>query len=97
MPAYLIAQVDVQNMDRYKDYVAEATKIAPEYGGKFIVRGGAVTTLEGPDYTRRLVILEFPSMEKAQAFYNSEAYQAAKAIRLPVSDGHFVLVEGYGG
>lgn len=97
MPAYLVAQVDVQNMDRYKDYVNEATKIAPQYGGKFIVRGGQIETLEGPEYKSRLVILEFPSMEKAQAFYHSEPYQAAKAIREEVSEGRFLLVDGYVG
>ena len=60
-----------------------------------IVRGGATETLEGPEETRRIVIIEFPSMEQAKAFYTSSDYQKAKALRDGAGEGQFIVVDGY--
>jgi uncharacterized protein (DUF1330 family) len=94
MPAYIIARVEVTDWSRYQEY----TKITPgaiaRYGGKFIVRGGKYMTLEGEAETRRLVVIEFPNMESAQAFYNSPEYLEARKIRAGAAVGQFLAVEG---
>ncbi len=97
MPAYVIARVDVTDPEQYAKYRAVTPGAVAAFGGKFIVRGGAIETLEGPEETRRVVVIEFESMEKARAFYNSEKYQAAIKLRQPASDAQLVLVDGHAG
>jgi uncharacterized protein (DUF1330 family) len=58
------------------------------------VRGGPVTTLEGPDEHDRVVVIEFPTMERAKAFWDGPEYAAAKALRKSAATGQFILVEG---
>lgn len=94
MSAYVIARVQVTDPDQYAKYRAVTPGAVAKFGGKFIVRGGEMETLEGPDEDRRVVIIEFESMEKARAFYNSETYQAAIKIRQPASDAQLILVDG---
>jgi uncharacterized protein (DUF1330 family) len=90
---YWIAQVDVKDPERYKDYVATAAPAFKKYGAKFLARGGTVHSVEG-EARGRNVVIEFPSLQAALDCYNSEQYQAAKAIRVTVSDGAIMLVEG---
>ncbi|MBZ0162026.1 MAG: DUF1330 domain-containing protein [Notoacmeibacter sp.] len=90
---YWIARVDVRDPERYKDYVATAKPAFERHGAKFLARGGAYETMEGPDHARNVVI-EFPSRQAAIDCYNSPEYQAAKAIRLTVADAEMVIVEG---
>jgi uncharacterized protein (DUF1330 family) len=96
MSAYLIVEVQVRDPAIYSQYTARTPAIIAKYGGRFIVRGGPAETLEGEARNRRIVIVEFPSMEAARAFYHSPEYQEAKDIRTAASDGHFVLVPGVG-
>lgn len=91
--AYWIARVDVRDPENYKDYISTARPAFEKYGARFIVRGGASEAVEGPGRARNVVI-EFDSMEAAQACYRSEQYQKAKAIRQKVADGEIILVEG---
>ncbi len=63
MPAYIIARVDVTDWDRYREYTKATPAAIEHFGGRFIVRGGEMITLEGPEETRRLVVIEFPSLE----------------------------------
>jgi uncharacterized protein (DUF1330 family) len=56
--------------------------------------GGKTITLEGPEETRRVVVLEFPSLEKAEAFFRSDGYQAAKKLREGAAEGSFIVVDG---
>ena len=65
-----------------------------KHGGRFIVRGGPVTTLEGPDEHDRVVVIEFPTMERAKAFWDGPEYAAAKALRKSAATGQFILLEG---
>ncbi|HKK30148.1 MAG TPA: DUF1330 domain-containing protein [Alphaproteobacteria bacterium] len=97
MPAYVIARVSVTDPDQYAKYRAVTPGAVAEFGGKFIVRGGEMETLEGTEETRRVVVIEFESMEKARAFYHSEIYQAAIKLRQPASEAELILVEGYEG
>jgi uncharacterized protein (DUF1330 family) len=94
MTAYIIIHVDVTDMDQYREYTKLTPAVIEQYGGKFIVRNGNKVTLEGPEETRRLVVLEFPTMEQAQAFYYSPEYAEAKAVREGAATGQFVAVEG---
>lgn len=91
--AYWIAHVDVGDPDRYKDYVAAAKPAFEKYGANFLARGGAYEAMEGRGRGRNVVI-EFPSFQAAKDCYNSPEYQAAKAIRVTVSDAEMVIVEG---
>ena len=91
---YWMAHVDVTDPERYKSYVAEATPAYKEYGAKFLVRGGKSDPVEAIDLGTRHVVIEFDSMEKAQACYNSETYQNARKHRLAASTGKLLIVEG---
>jgi uncharacterized protein (DUF1330 family) len=94
MPAYLIADVTVKDPDRYRDYVRQVPATLEPYGGRFIARGGAVDPLEGGWRPGRLVIIEFPSVERARAWYDSPEYASARQLRWDTSDGRLVIVDG---
>ena len=94
MAAYLIVRVTVTDMEQYKEYMKLTPAILEQYGGKFIVRGGETVTLEGPEETNRMVIVEFPSVEQAQTFYESPEYQHAIRVRAGAATAQFVVVEG---
>jgi uncharacterized protein (DUF1330 family) len=94
MPAYIIARVEVRDQVRYQEYIKATPAAIARYGGKFIIRGGDIITLEGPPETRRLVVIEFPSLEQAKAFYSSEEYNRAKVLRAGAADGQFLAVQG---
>ncbi|MEM7091605.1 MAG: DUF1330 domain-containing protein [Actinomycetota bacterium] len=93
MAAYLIARIDVTDPGRYGEYTKHTPRIIADHGGRFVARGGTVTTLEGEPETRRVVVLEFPSVEAAQAFYDSDDYGMAKAIRAGAAEGQFIIVD----
>ena len=95
MPVYLIAQVDIADPERYREYTRHTPRIVAQHGGRFIARGAAPLVLEGPPTTKRIVVIEFPSMEHVKAFYNSPDYVRARAIRAEASTGQLVVIEGY--
>jgi uncharacterized protein (DUF1330 family) len=92
--AYILVQLDVSNPKQYAEYTRISPGIIEKFGGRFIARGGRAVTLEGSPAPGRIVIVEFPSFERAQEFYNSAEYQAAKQIRAGAATAQFVLVEG---
>jgi uncharacterized protein (DUF1330 family) len=94
MPAYLIAFVEVTDPVKYAEYTKLTPAAIAKFGGRFVVRGGPVTTLEGPEEKRRVVVIEFASRERADAFYQSEDYQRAKKLRIGAANGAFILVDG---
>ncbi|MBW1838950.1 MAG: DUF1330 domain-containing protein [Deltaproteobacteria bacterium] len=94
MAAYLLARVEVSDWDRYKEYTKKTPGAVAKYGGKFIVRAGEMVTLEGTEETRRVVIIEFPSFEKAKEFYYSKEYQEAKKLREGAAKGQFLAIDG---
>ncbi len=96
MPAYLIARVQVTDWSRYREYTKVTPDAIKQFGGRFIVRGGEMVTLEGPEETGRVVVIEFPDLEQAKAFYHSEAYAHAKKLRAGAATGQFIAVEGCG-
>jgi uncharacterized protein (DUF1330 family) len=94
MPAYLIARVRVQDPTAYEEYKRLAAAAIEKFGGRYRARGGTTVTLEGEEETSRVVIVEFPSVERAQAFYGSPEYKKAIAARKGCATGQFVVVEG---
>ena len=90
---YWIARVDVKNPDEYKKYVEGTATAFQKYGAKFLARGGRSQAMEGTARARNVVI-EFESLERAVECFRSPEYQAARAHRLPASDGEIVIVEG---
>jgi uncharacterized protein (DUF1330 family) len=91
---YVIGQVDIKDPDAYARYRAKTPASVAEFGGRFLVRGGAVEALEGDPPLPRIVVLEFPSFEQAKAWYSSPGYQAIIGIRQGASVGRLFLVEG---
>src|SRR5262245_36246383 len=79
--AYLLVQVDVTNPQQYGEYAKLSPAIIEKFGGRFLARGGRSITLEGPTAPSRVVVIEFPSFERGQAFYNSPEYVAARNVQ----------------
>lgn len=96
LKGYWVGHVDVDDLESYKSYIAANASPFAEYGARFLVRGAPQDVVEG-DMRARTVVIEFPSLDAAQACYKSESYQAAKALRDPVSTGDISIIEGWGG
>ena len=94
MAAYMIARINVTDPEQYKKYIAVTPGILAKFGAKFIARGGDTVTLEGPEETTRVVIVEFPSLDKVREFYNSAEYQEAIKIREGAAEVSLVGVAG---
>ena len=94
MAGYVIADIDVQDPESYDEYRKHVPATLEAYGGRFVVRGGATETLEGSWSPKRIVVLEFPSVERARAWYESEEYREPKQLRQRASTGSLLLVEG---
>lgn len=97
MPGYLIANLDVTDKAGFDEYRQKVTPLIAKFGGRYLVRGGEVRTLEGNLPIHRLVVLEFPSLEAAQRFYDSPEYQPLLKIRLASTKSDLMLVDGYSG
>ena len=94
MPGYIIARVKVTDTDKYWGYLKVTPAIVAKYGGKFIIRGGEKVTLEGAPIEDRIVVIEFPNLEKAKAWYNSKEYQDARNLREGAAEASFCAVDG---
>lgn len=94
MPAYIIADVDVTDPVRYEPYKALAQAAIAQHGGRYLVRGGRSTVMEGDRTPGRLVLLEFPTAEAAKTFYDSPEYRAAREARAGAARMNLVVVEG---
>lgn len=95
MSAYIIVDMQISNMEQYKQYMADAPAAVAAFGGEYLVRGGRFETLEGSWQPARLAMLRFPSFDQAKAFYDSEQYRQARAKRAGATDFfNLVLVEG---
>ena len=94
MPAYVIAHIDVKDPARYEDYKKMSPISIEKFGGRFIARGGKTDVLEGTWQPKRLVLLEFPSVERAREWWASDDYAPAKALRQATSIGDMIVVEG---
>ncbi|MBJ3777245.1 DUF1330 domain-containing protein [Acuticoccus mangrovi] len=93
---YWMAHVDVADDEGYKEYVAMNAEPIAAHGGRFLVRGGQFTPIEGTKRSRN-VIIEFPSYQAALDCMNSDGYQAALAVRRKYSTADIIVIEGYDG
>ena len=94
MSAYLLVDIEVTDPAAYEDYRSRVPALVAKHGGKYLVRGGPFEILEGDWSLNRLVVLEFPSMEAAKEFYDSEEYRPLKEIRVKATKSNVVLVDG---
>ena len=94
--AYLIADTQIHDPEKYEAYKRLAKPIVEEFGGEYIVRGGRLDVAQADLWSpSRLVVIRFPNRDAALAFLSSEAYQPVKAIRLQVSEVTVTVVEGF--
>jgi uncharacterized protein (DUF1330 family) len=94
MAAYLVGEVEVTDPQAYQDYAKGVPATIAQYGGRYLVRGGAVDPKEGAWTPKRVVVLEFPSMAQAQAWYASREYAPLLALRNRSANTRLILVEG---
>jgi len=94
MAGYIIADIEITDPDEYQKYARHTAATLEPYGGKFLVRGGQPETLEGDWKTRRIVIIEFASVEQAKAWYDSPEYSAIIGIRHRSAVSNILLVHG---
>lgn len=94
MAAYIVVEVDVKDPERYAQYRTMVPASLEIYGGKFLVRGGAVEKLEGDWEPSRFVIIEFESVAQAKRWWDSDEYRQARNLRQATSDAKMIVVEG---
>jgi uncharacterized protein (DUF1330 family) len=96
MSAYVIVELEVTDPEQYAAYAKLAQESVARHGGRFLIRGGAQVLLEG-EWSPRMVMVEFDSLDAVRAWYDSEDYQACLPIRLESSKGRMIAVEGSAG
>ena len=94
MPAYVIAQLTVTDLDGFEAYRQAVPPVIEAHGGRYLVRGGEVSKLEGDPGRPRIIVLEFPDKAAAENFYNSPEYQKILPMRLNTATGSVIIVEG---
>lgn len=93
MPAFVIVEIDITDSEKYNSYKKLTPATILPFEGKFVLRGNPVKVLEGEWKHERLVMLEFPTKQKAEAWYNSDGYQHAKSVREGAAKANFILIE----
>ena len=94
MAGYVIAEVEVTDPQGFEEYRQLVPASIEKYGGRYVARGGQTETLEGQWQPKRLVILQFDSVERAKQWWASEEYREAKAVRQRTAISNLVIVEG---
>lgn len=97
MPCYTVGHITVTDMDGYQEYAAQVPATIAKHGGRYLVRGGPATDVEGKMPHDRHVVLEWPDRATAEGWYTSPEYQAILPIRLANSTGVMTIVDGYDG
>jgi uncharacterized protein (DUF1330 family) len=94
MSAYLVANIEITDAAAFEEYRALVPAVIAAYGGRYLVRGGALERLEGSAPLNRMVILEFPDMARLKAFYQSAQYQPLLAMRQRAATATLLAIEG---
>ena len=94
MAGYIIAQVDITDPDIFENYRSQVPATLKPFGGEFVIRGGAMEELEGEWPNPRVVVIQFPSVEQAKAWWASEEYEGPKTLRQSASHTNMIVVEG---
>ena len=95
MPAYVIVEIKIHDPVEYEEYKKLTPASISAYGGRFVIRGAPTESLEGDWNPQRIVVLEFPSVERGKEWWSSEMYGPAKAIRQKAAKTKMLVVEGY--
>jgi len=93
MKGYVLGEIEVTDQKPYDEYRGQVQATIDKYGGRFLVRGGKAEAFEGAP-PKRLVVLEFPSVEQARKWYSSAEYAPLITLRQKGSRGRLLLVEG---
>lgn len=91
---YMVVHLEVHDPEMFEKYREKVPGTIAQYGGRYLVRGGAMETMEGDELPSRTVVLEFASVDAAKTWYNSPEYQEIIGLRLDASKGHAQIVEG---
>ncbi len=94
MAAYVIVEIDIVDLTGYEEYKKLAAATVHKYGGKYIVRGGRTEVLEGDWKPKRIVVLQFVSMQRAKEWLNCEEYREPRKMRHRTAKTKMILVEG---
>jgi uncharacterized protein (DUF1330 family) len=94
MAAYVVVDIEVKDQKTYERYKQLVPASIAAYGGRYLTRGGETSVLEGDWVPKRFVIVEFPSLEKARAWWSSPEYATAKTLRQSCASTRMVLTEG---
>ena len=94
MSAYIVVDIRVRDPEGYAQYRAAVPPLVAQYGGRYLVRGGALEVMEGDWQPERLVVIEFPSVEQAKAFLHAPEYTSLRATRRATTDSNLVIVQG---
>jgi uncharacterized protein (DUF1330 family) len=97
MAAYLIANLKIHDPTGFAEYREKVAPLIAAFGGRYLVRGGAVDAVEGDLGLERAIVLEFPDMARLRAFYDSPDYAPLIALRQRTTTSDVALVEGYAG
>jgi uncharacterized protein (DUF1330 family) len=92
--AYAIVVEDIKDQEMFASYRTKVMATLETFGGRFLVRGGKATTLEGAWPRARTVVIEFPSRERAEAWYRSPEYQAILPLRAKAGEADFIIIDG---
>ncbi len=95
MKAYVIVEISIHNHDLYDEYKKLTPATIAAYDGKFVARGAKTESLEGDWNPERIVVLEFPSFDRAKEWWNSPEYSKAKSIRQDAASTKMLVVEGF--
>ncbi len=94
MSAIVIAEIDVHNAELFEEYRLKVPPLVQQYGGRYLARGGKAELFEGEREPKRVVVIEFPTLEQAKAWHDSVEYQPLITIRQQASEGRMIVVEG---
>jgi uncharacterized protein (DUF1330 family) len=94
MPAYLLVNIEITDPVKYAEYIRVAPASIAKYGGRYLARGGRAEALEGTYSPKRVVVLEFPSYERAKQWWDCDDYRGPRALRRASAITDMILVEG---
>jgi uncharacterized protein (DUF1330 family) len=94
MSAYVISEVEMRNAADFETYRTIAAKTIAQYGGRYLVRGGDVSLIEGGPPPKAVIVVEFPTMERLREWYDSREYAEALKARQTALERRLIFVEG---
>ncbi len=94
MAAYLIVEIEITDPVGYEEYKKLAGATVEKYGGKYVVRGGKTEVMEGDWKPKRIVVLQFESMQRAKEWLNSEEYREPRKMRHQAAKTRMIVVDG---